>query len=105
MGAGSCSLKEKVYNRFKSVTSSIGCQILLASTRSDVLSELRSEKPFNERNSNEEMRPSVCNYLTNGRDVPLRLSFFLDGCGTPIPMSKLVKNLGVQTDGALCSVH
>ncbi len=33
-----------------------------------------------------------------GREVPLRLSFFPDGSGTPIPVSTLVKDLGVQTD-------
>ncbi len=40
----------------------------------------------------------VQNYLTIGREFPLRLSFFPDGSGTPIPLSKLVKDLGVQTD-------
>ncbi len=39
-----------------------------------------------------------CNYLTIGREVPLRLSFFPDGSGAPIPVSTLVKDLGVQTD-------
>ncbi len=39
-----------------------------------------------------------CNYLTIGREVPMRLSFFPDGSGTPIPVSTLVKDLGVQTD-------
>ncbi len=37
-------------------------------------------------------------YLTIGREVPLRLSFFPDGYGTPIPVSTIVKDLGVQTD-------
>ncbi len=37
-------------------------------------------------------------YLTIGREVPLRLSFFPDGSGTPIPVFKLVKDLGVQAD-------
>ncbi len=37
-------------------------------------------------------------YLTIGREVPLRLIFFPDGSGTPIPVFKLVKDLGVQTD-------
>ncbi len=39
-----------------------------------------------------------CNYLTIGQEVPLRLSFFPDGSGTPIPVSKLVKDLEVQAD-------
>ncbi len=42
--------------------------------------------------------PTKCNYLIIGREVPLRLSFFPDGSGTPIPVSTLVKDLGVQTD-------
>ncbi len=42
--------------------------------------------------------PTECSYLTIGREVPLRLSFFPDGTGTPIPVSTLVKDLGVQTD-------
>ncbi len=46
----------------------------------------------------EEIGPTKCNYLTIGREVPLRLSFSPDGSGTPIPVSKLVKALGVQTD-------
>ncbi len=37
------------------------------------------------------------NYLRIGREVHLRL-FFADGSGTPIPVSKLVKDLGVQAD-------
>ncbi len=37
-------------------------------------------------------------YLTIEREVPLRLSFFPDGSGTSIPVFKLVKDLGVQTD-------
>ncbi len=41
---------------------------------------------------------SKCNYLTIGREVPLRLSFIADGSGTPIPVSTLVKDLGVQAD-------
>ncbi len=36
--------------------------------------------------------------LTIGREVPLRLYFFPDESGTPIPVSKLVKDLGIQTD-------
>ncbi len=44
------------------------------------------------------VNPTICNYLTIGRKVPLRLSFFPDGSGTPIPVSTLVKDLGVQTD-------
>ncbi len=38
-----------------------------------------------------------CNYLAIGREVLLKLSFFPDWSGTPIPVSKLLKNLGVQT--------
>ncbi len=45
-----------------------------------------------------QINPTKCNYLTIGREVPLRLSFFPDGSGTPIPVSTLVKDLGVQTD-------
>ncbi len=44
------------------------------------------------------INPSKYNYLTIGREVPLRLSFFPDGSGTPIPVSTKVKDLGVQTD-------
>ncbi len=33
-----------------------------------------------------------------GEKIPVRLSFFPDGSGTPIPVSKLVKDLRVQTD-------
>ncbi len=44
------------------------------------------------------INPTKCNYLTIGREVPLRLSFFPDGSGTPIPVSTLFKDLGVQTD-------
>ncbi len=44
------------------------------------------------------INPTKCNYLTIGREVPLRLSFFSDVPGTPIPVSKLVKDLWVQTD-------
>ncbi len=44
------------------------------------------------------INPTKCNYLTIGREVPLRLSFFPDGSGTPIPVSKLAKNLGVQAN-------
>ncbi len=40
------------------------------------------------------VNPAKCNYLT----IPLGLSFFLNGSGTPIRVSKLVKDLGVQTD-------
>ncbi len=47
----------------------------------------------------EEMGPTdQCNYLTIGREVPLILSFFPNGSGTPIPVSKLAKDLGVRTD-------
>ncbi len=35
--------------------------------------------------------PIKCKYLTIGREAPLR-------SGTPIPESKLVKDLGVQTE-------
>ncbi len=44
------------------------------------------------------INPTKCNYLTIGREVPLRLSFFPNGSGTPIPVSTIVKDLGVQTD-------
>ncbi len=44
------------------------------------------------------INPTKCNHLTIGQAVPLRLSFFPDGSGTPITVSKLVKDLGVQTD-------
>ncbi len=44
------------------------------------------------------VHPTECNVLTIGREVPLKLSFFPDGSGTPIPVSTLVKDLGVQTD-------
>ncbi len=40
------------------------------------------------------INPSKCNYLTIGREVPLRLSFFPDGSGTPIPVYASVKDLG-----------
>ncbi len=39
-----------------------------------------------------------CNYLTIGREISLRFSFFPDGSGAIISASKLVKDLGVQTD-------
>ncbi len=44
------------------------------------------------------INPTKCNYLTIGREVPLRLSFFPDGSGTTISVSQLVKDLGIQTD-------
>ncbi len=44
------------------------------------------------------INPTKCNYLTIGREIPLRLSLSPDGSSTPIPVSTLVKNLGVQTD-------
>ncbi len=47
------------------------------------------------------INPSKCNYLTIGREVPLTLSFFPDGSDTPIPVSKLDKDLGVQTESSL----
>ncbi len=47
------------------------------------------------------INPTICNYLTTGREVSLRLSFFPDGSGINIPVSKLVKDQGVQTDNAL----
>ncbi len=50
------------------------------------------------KKSNLTINPSKCNYLTIGREVPLRLSFFPGGSGTTIPVSKLVKDLGVQAD-------
>ncbi len=37
-----------------------------------------------------------------GREVLLKFSFFPDGPGTPIPVSTLVKDLGVQTANLLC---
>ncbi len=37
-------------------------------------------------------------YIIDGREVPLRLSFYPNGSGIPIPVSTLVKDLGVQTD-------
>ncbi len=43
-------------------------------------------------------RLTKCNYLTIGREVPLTLAFFSNWSGTPIPVSSLVKDLGVQTD-------
>ncbi len=46
----------------------------------------------------EPINPTKGNYLTSAREVPLRLPFFPDESGTPIPESKLVKDLGVQTD-------
>ncbi len=42
------------------------------------------------------INPAKSNYLTIGRHIPLTLSFSADGFGTPIPVSKLVKDLGVQ---------
>ncbi len=47
--------------------------------------------------------PAKCNYLTIGREVPLRLSLFPDGSDTPTPVSKLAKDLGVQADNVLSS--
>ncbi len=44
------------------------------------------------------INPFKCNNLTIGREVPLRLSSFPDGSGTPIPVSQLAKDLGVQAD-------
>ncbi len=44
------------------------------------------------------INPTKCNYLTIGREIPLRVSFFPDGSGAPISVSTLVKDLGVQTD-------
>ncbi len=54
------------------------------------------------------INPTKCNYLTFGRESPLRLSVFPVGYGTAIPVSKLVNDLGVQTDNmfsptALCT--
>ncbi len=48
------------------------------------------------------LNPTKCNYLTIGREVPLRLSFFPDGSGTPIPVSTLVKDLGARR--IICSL-
>ncbi len=50
------------------------------------------------------INPTKCNYHTIGREVPLRLSFFPDGSDTPIPVSTLVKGLGVQTDNMLSTL-
>ncbi len=44
------------------------------------------------------INPTKCNYLTIWLEVLLRLSFFPDGSGTPITVSKLVKDVGVQAD-------
>ncbi len=44
------------------------------------------------------INPTKCNYLKIGPEVPLRLSFFPDGSSISIPVSTLVKDLGVQTD-------
>ncbi len=44
------------------------------------------------------INPTKCNCLTIGREAPLRLSFFPNGSGTTIPVSKFVKDLSVQTD-------
>ncbi len=43
------------------------------------------------------INPTKCYYPTIGRKVPLRLSLFPNGFDTPIPVSKLVKDLKVQT--------
>ncbi len=42
-------------------------------------------------------------YLTIGREVSLSLSFFPNWSGTPIPVSKSVKDLKVQTDDMFSS--
>ncbi len=47
--------------------------------------------------------PTKCNFVTIGREVPLRLSFFPDGSGTPIPVSKLVIDIGIQIDNNIFS--
>ncbi len=47
------------------------------------------------------INPTKRNYLTIGREVSLRLSFFPIGSGTAIPESKLIKDLGVQTNNML----
>ncbi len=47
------------------------------------------------------INPTKCSYLAIGREIPLRMSFFPDGSGTPIPVSTLVKDLGGQTDNLL----
>ncbi len=47
------------------------------------------------------INPIKCSYLTIGREAALRLSYFPDGSGTTIPVSKLVKDLDVQTDNML----
>ncbi len=47
------------------------------------------------------INPTKCNNLTIGREVPLRLPFFPDWSDTPIPVSELFKDLGVQTDNML----
>ncbi len=43
------------------------------------------------------IKPAKCNYLTIGRNGPLR-SPFPDGSGTPMPISKLVNDTVIQAD-------
>ncbi len=49
------------------------------------------------------INPTKCNYLAIGREAPLRLSFSPDGSDTTIPVSKLVKDLGVHTNNLFSS--
>ncbi len=44
------------------------------------------------------MNPTKFDYLTIGRIVLLRLSYYPDGSGTPILALKLTTDLGVQAD-------
>ncbi len=46
------------------------------------------------------VNPAKNNYLPIGQEGPLRLSFSPNGPGTHIPVSKLVKDLGIQADKA-----
>ncbi len=48
------------------------------------------------------INPAKCNYLTIGREVPLRLFFIPDGSGTPIPLSTLAKDQGFRQ--IMCSL-
>ncbi len=46
------------------------------------------------------IHPAKCNYLTIGQGNPLSFSFFSEGSGTRIPVSKLAKDLDLQMDNA-----
>ncbi len=43
------------------------------------------------------INPTKCKHLTTGREVPPTLSVYPDESSTTIPVSKYVKDLGVQT--------